>query len=31
MANFVFLWPILNGDPITNAELTARIWLPTWG
>lgn len=31
VANFAFLWPILNGDPITNAELTARIWLPTWG
>jgi dolichyl-phosphate-mannose-protein mannosyltransferase len=31
VANFAFLWPILNGDPITNAQLTARIWLPTWG
>ncbi len=31
VADFAFLWPILNGDPITNAELTARIWLPTWG
>jgi dolichyl-phosphate-mannose-protein mannosyltransferase len=30
-ADFAFLWPILNGDPISNAELTARIWLPTWG
>ncbi len=31
ISNFAFLWPILNGDPITNAGLTARIWLPTWG
>ena len=31
VANFAFLWPILNGDAITNAQLTARIWLPTWG
>jgi len=31
VANFVWLWPILVGDPITNAELTARMWLPSWG
>jgi dolichyl-phosphate-mannose-protein mannosyltransferase len=31
VADFVFLWPILNGDPISDAELRARIWLPTWG
>lgn len=31
IANFIFLWPILNGDPLTNAELTSRIWIPTWG
>ncbi|WP_422392125.1 dolichyl-phosphate-mannose--protein mannosyltransferase [Nakamurella antarctica] len=31
VANFIFMWPILNGDPLTNAELTARIWIPTWG
>ena len=31
VADFAFLWPILNGEPITNAELTARIWLPSWG
>jgi dolichyl-phosphate-mannose-protein mannosyltransferase len=31
VADFAFLWPILNGDALTNAQLTARIWLPTWG
>ncbi len=31
VADFAFIWPILNGDPITNAQLVARIWLPTWG
>ena len=31
VANFVWLWPILVSDPITNAELTARMWLPSWG
>lgn len=30
VANFLFLWPILMGDPITQQELTWRIWLPSW-
>jgi dolichyl-phosphate-mannose--protein O-mannosyl transferase len=31
VANFVWLWPILMGDPITAARLTAETWLPSWG
>jgi dolichyl-phosphate-mannose--protein O-mannosyl transferase len=31
VAMFIYFWPILVGDPITSAELTARTWLPSWG
>jgi dolichyl-phosphate-mannose-protein mannosyltransferase len=30
VANFVWLWPILNGDPITAAHWQAELWLPSW-
>jgi len=30
VANFVWLWPILNGDSITNAHWQAELWLPSW-
>nr|CEL19234.1 CONSERVED MEMBRANE PROTEIN [Kibdelosporangium sp. MJ126-NF4] len=30
VANFIWLWPILNGDPITNARWQAELWLPSW-
>lgn len=30
-ANFIWLWPILMGDPITPARLVAETWLPSWG
>ena len=28
--NFVWLWPILVGDPITQAHWQAELWLPSW-
>jgi dolichyl-phosphate-mannose--protein O-mannosyl transferase len=31
VANFIWLWPILNGDPITPDRLTMETWLPSWG
>jgi len=31
VANFIWLWPILNGDPITRAHLQMETWLPSWG
>jgi dolichyl-phosphate-mannose--protein O-mannosyl transferase len=31
VANFVWLWPILNGDPITQEHLKMETWLPSWG
>ena len=31
VANFIWLWPILNGDPITHERLTMETWLPSWG
>jgi dolichyl-phosphate-mannose-protein mannosyltransferase len=31
VANFIWLWPILNGDPITQLRLTMETWLPSWG
>ena len=31
VANFIWLLPILNGDPITPARLIAETWLPSWG
>jgi dolichyl-phosphate-mannose--protein O-mannosyl transferase len=30
VANFVWLWPILNGDPISAARWQAELWLPSW-
>ena len=30
VANFVWLWPILNGDSITPARWGAELWLPSW-
>jgi dolichyl-phosphate-mannose--protein O-mannosyl transferase len=30
VANFVWLWPILNGDPITQERWNAELWLPSW-
>jgi dolichyl-phosphate-mannose--protein O-mannosyl transferase len=31
VANFIWLWPILNGDAISSTRLTMEIWLPSWG
>lgn len=31
VANFVWLWPILVGEPLTPVELQWRMWLPSWG
>ena len=30
VANFVWLWPILNGDSITESRWQAELWLPSW-
>ncbi|MEU4666732.1 phospholipid carrier-dependent glycosyltransferase [Amycolatopsis sp. NPDC023774] len=30
VANFAWLWPILNGVPITTAQWNAEMWLPSW-
>nr|WP_132874995.1 phospholipid carrier-dependent glycosyltransferase [Tamaricihabitans halophyticus] len=30
IANFLWLWPILNGDSITVARWNAELWLPSW-
>ncbi|REH37105.1 dolichyl-phosphate-mannose-protein mannosyltransferase [Kutzneria buriramensis] len=30
VADFVWLWPILNGDPISAARWQAELWLPSW-
>lgn len=30
VANFVWLWPILNGFPITEGRWDAELWLPSW-
>ncbi|WP_424187453.1 dolichyl-phosphate-mannose--protein mannosyltransferase [Actinokineospora sp. G85] len=30
VANFLWLWPILNGDPITDGRWQAELWLPSW-
>lgn len=30
VANFVWLWPILNGDSITTGHWHAELWLPSW-
>ncbi len=31
VANFIWLWPILTGQPITHERLTMETWLPSWG
>lgn len=31
VANFSWLWPMLNGDPMTAARLQAETWIPSWG
>ncbi len=31
VANFIWLWPILNGDPITKLHLQMETWIPSWG
>jgi dolichyl-phosphate-mannose-protein mannosyltransferase len=31
IANFIWLWPILGGEPITHERLTMETWLPSWG
>ncbi|MDT7576695.1 MAG: dolichyl-phosphate-mannose-protein mannosyltransferase [Pseudonocardiales bacterium] len=30
VANFIWLWPILTGAPITQAMWDAQLWLPSW-
>ncbi len=30
VANFVWLWPILNGNPIAPDHWDAELWLPSW-
>jgi dolichyl-phosphate-mannose--protein O-mannosyl transferase len=30
VANFAWLWPILNGTPISAAHWQAELWLPSW-
>ncbi|MFI9387381.1 dolichyl-phosphate-mannose--protein mannosyltransferase [Kutzneria sp. NPDC052558] len=30
VANFMWLWPILNGDSIPSAQWQAELWLPSW-
>jgi dolichyl-phosphate-mannose-protein mannosyltransferase len=30
VANFVWLWPILNGDSITETHWQQELWLPSW-
>ncbi|MFD1051675.1 hypothetical protein ACFQ1S_42045 [Kibdelosporangium lantanae] len=30
VANFIWLWPILNGTSITNGHWNAEMWLPSW-
>ncbi len=31
VANFLWLWPVLNGDAITAEHLRLETWLPSWG
>lgn len=31
VANFIWMWPILMGTPITPEGLRWRTWLPSWG
>ena len=30
VANFIWLWPILNGDSISEGRWQAELWLPSW-
>jgi dolichyl-phosphate-mannose--protein O-mannosyl transferase len=30
VANFAWLWPVLNGEPITQQHWQAELWLPSW-
>ncbi|MGW0518879.1 dolichyl-phosphate-mannose--protein mannosyltransferase [Crossiella sp. NPDC003009] len=30
IANFIWLWPILNGDSVTPWRWQAEVWLPSW-
>ena len=30
VANFAWLWPILTGAPITEAQWQSELWLPSW-
>ena len=30
VANFAWLWPILNGESITSDEWQSQLWLPSW-
>lgn len=30
VANFIWLWPILTGNPITPASWQDHLWLPSW-
>ncbi|WP_423213626.1 dolichyl-phosphate-mannose--protein mannosyltransferase [Pseudonocardia sediminis] len=30
LLNFIWLWPILGGTPITEAHWQAELWLPSW-
>ena len=31
VANFIWLWPVLTGHPITPDQLRMETWLPSWG
>jgi dolichyl-phosphate-mannose-protein mannosyltransferase len=31
VANFIWLWPVLTGEPITPERLQMETWLPSWG
>ncbi|MHA6805674.1 dolichyl-phosphate-mannose--protein mannosyltransferase [Salinifilum ghardaiensis] len=30
VANFLWLWPVLNAEPITQGHWDAELWLPSW-
>ena len=27
---FAFFWPVLTGEPLSNAEWLSRMWFPSW-
>jgi dolichyl-phosphate-mannose--protein O-mannosyl transferase len=31
VADFMWMWPILMGDPITPQRLMWETWIPSWG